>query len=187
MHYTNVIKDKLLDEAIANGITTNVVSEIEKVVAQMPAGAVMLCACSTLGGVAEEIGKTQNKTVIRIDRPMAEKAVEIGGRVGVAAALESTMEPTNDLLQQVARERRASIKTDFLHIASAWDRKTAGDAAGYISEIRSYLNEHATGYDVIVLAQGSMAPAAQGLAFASPPILTSVEPGIERALELVQS
>src|SRR5689334_7134097 len=53
---------------------------------------VILCTCSTLSGHAERIPVAV--PVLRIDRPMAERAVAIGGRIAVVAAVESTLAPT---------------------------------------------------------------------------------------------
>ncbi len=186
VQFTNVVRENLLDEAIENGITDNVIKEIENVVSSMPSGDdyVMLCTCSTLSGTTEEIGRAQGKTVLRIDRPMAERAVEIGGKIGIVAALKSTMKPTENLLKQVAKEKGIPVDTTPLLVSGAWDKKKAGDDKGYIDIIRKYLNEHSDKYDVIVLAQASMAPAAVGLAFNKPPVLTSMVLGVEHALDL---
>lgn len=187
--YTNVVKENLLDEVIKGGITDHVIKEIENVVSSIPSGDdyVMLCTCSTLGGKTEEIGRMQGKTVLRIDRPMAERAVEIGGKIGIAAALESTMEPTINLIKEVAKEKGKTVETTPLLIPGAWDKKKSGDERGYINVIQQYLNEQSAKYDVIVLAQGSMAPATVGLTFDSPSVLTSTMLGVEYALDLYAS
>lgn len=132
MPFTTVVKENLLDEAIKNGITDNVIEQIENVVSSIPSADdyVMLCTCSTLGGKAEEIGRAQGKTVLRIDRPMAERAVEIGGKIGIVAALESTMEPTGNLIKQVAEEKGVTADTALLLIPGAWERKKSGDEEG---------------------------------------------------------
>src|SRR5689334_23368062 len=61
---------------------------------------VIVCTCSTLSGYAERIPVAV--PVLRIDRPMAERAVAIGGRIAVVAAVESTLAPTRELLLECA-------------------------------------------------------------------------------------
>src|SRR4051812_28649944 len=51
---------------------------------------VIVCTCSTLGGVAEEADVADDVRVMRIDRPMAELAVASGRRIVVFAAVAST-------------------------------------------------------------------------------------------------
>jgi hypothetical protein len=48
----------------------------------------IVCTCSTIGGDAEEVGRSLGLDVFRVDRPMAEAAVAHGGRIAVVAALE---------------------------------------------------------------------------------------------------
>jgi len=36
--------------------------------------------------------------VVRVDEPMAEKAVQTGTRIGVAATLATTLKPTTELI-----------------------------------------------------------------------------------------
>lgn len=184
LEVANIVKPDLLNEAIRDGLTSDVISQLEDVISSMPddQDCVMLCTCSTIGGKAEEIGKRYGKKVVRIDRPMAEKAVEIGGRIAVVAALMSTMEPTTNLLKQVAEEKGVSADLTLLHVADAWQYKLAGDDDGYIEAIRRFLERIAADFDVIVLAQGSMARAADRLSFDAPPVLTSTTLGVERFL-----
>ena len=61
---------------------------------------VVVCACSTIGDVAERAA-TEVPT-LRVDRPMPRRAVALGARIGVVAALESTLVPTKALVEQEA-------------------------------------------------------------------------------------
>ena len=145
----------------------------------------MLCTCSTLGGIAEEAGKKTGKRVIRIDRPMAEKAVAKANKIAIAAALESTLEPTEKLLENAASDIGKTVDLVQMHIPAAWEKKKSGDEEGYIHTVAEHLEKYSEGVDVIVLAQGSMAPAKNIVSFKSPEILTSTEIGVRGALDLL--
>ena len=63
--------------------------------------------CSSIGRGAEMARSRFDFPVLRVDEAMAEAAVEAGGRVGVAATLETTPQPTGALLRKtVARAGR---------------------------------------------------------------------------------
>jgi hypothetical protein len=68
---------------------------------------VVLCTCSTLGEVAEDLSG-DGLEVIRIDRPMLRRAVALGPRVGVLVALTSTVEPTTRVLAEEAADAGAT-------------------------------------------------------------------------------
>jgi hypothetical protein len=55
---------------------------------------VVLCTCSTIGGIAERVETQGRFLAMRIDRPMADEAVRLGPSVLIVAALDSTLAPT---------------------------------------------------------------------------------------------
>lgn len=120
----------------------------------------IVCTCSTLGGLAERIGHDRGFDVVRVDRAMAERAVEIGGRVVVLATLEDTLGPTGRLLADVASEAGHQIELRFLTVSGAWDRFEAGDHEGVRRLVAESVLAVEDDADVIVLAQASMAAAA---------------------------
>ena len=92
---------------------------------------------------------------------MAAAAVASSGPVTVLAALESTLGPTLDLLAQEAARADVAPRVRTRLVAGAWERFEAGDLAGYHDLVaRSVEAAEAEGAAVVVLAQASMAPAA---------------------------
>src|SRR6478752_942539 len=74
----HIVDESLLDEARAAGeITPALEQRIAAALrdASGPDGAVVLCTCSTIGGSAEAAGSRVGRVVLRVDRPMAERAV----------------------------------------------------------------------------------------------------------------
>ncbi len=103
---------------------------------------------------------------------MAELAVDVGGRIAVVAALESTLVPTSELLDSVAADRGVDVDLDMHVVADAWELFESGDQAGYLDAISDALAALAGVCDVIVLAQASMAGAAD-LVDVDVPVLSS--------------
>lgn len=188
IEYQNLIAPDLLNQAIAHGVTKELRQQVHEIfsgTADDP-DALIFCTCSTFGECAEEIGRQIGKNVIRIDRPMAEMAVQAGSRIGIAAALRSTLAPTASLLRDVARASgRGIILTEIL-CENAWSRKEAGDEDGYINDIVINIEDacRTAKLDAVVLAQGSMAAAARKCALISAPVFASPETAIRTIAKL---
>ena len=182
----HIVEEGFLTEAREKGISQGLDGRIQgRIGAAIEEGAsVVLCTCSTIGASAESANDATDGVVVRVDRPMAEKAVEIGTRIIVAAALESTLVPTRNLILEVASTRKKRIELIEVLCDQAWSRLEEGDNEGYFSEIARELKERASEGDVIVLAQASMAGAAELCPEISVPILSSPEIGFQHALEL---
>ena len=181
----HIVDESLLDEARAAGeITAALEQRIAAALrdASAPDGAVVLCTCSTIGGSAEAASKRAGSVVLRVDRPMAERAVALGDRILVAAALASTLAPTRALILDAARAAGKQIDLRELLCETAWAFFERGDLAGYAQAIAKELRAAADTADVIVLAQASMAAAASLCADLGVPILSSPRLGLEAAL-----
>jgi hypothetical protein len=184
----HIVDDSLLADAMAAGAVTGDIRQRIGSRLRQAAGEdvdLVICTCSTIGGVAETLGGSLGVPVMRIDRAMAERAVELGPRITIAACLESTVAPTTDLLEQVAGETDRRVEVTTLVIAGAWDKFVAGDPDGYHAAIADGLGATAGTADVVVLAQASMAPAAERCRGLGTVILSSPELGVRRAVAMV--
>jgi Asp/Glu/hydantoin racemase len=141
---------------------------------------VIVCTCSTLGGDAERVGSRLGLPVVRVDRPMAQRAVANGGRVAIVAAVESTLLPTRMLLEECAVGTGAVIID--APCLDAWPLFEAGDQAGYLARIAGHART--LDADVIVLAQASMASATELLDDLRIPVLSSPRLAVLRAVEM---
>jgi hypothetical protein len=147
---------------------------------------VVLCTCSTLGEVAEGLSG-DGLEVIRIDRPMLRRAVTLGPRIGVLAALKSTIEPTTRVLAEEAADAGADISLEVSVVDGAWDAFLAGDAEVYHSRIAQAARALSNRCDAVVLAQASMEPAAALLAGLGTPVLTSPRSAVEAVAAVIAS
>jgi hypothetical protein len=120
---------------------------------------VVVCTCSTIGGAAERVPTGARFRAMRVDRPMADRAVRSGPRILLVAALESTLAPTSRLLHESAVAFGRDIDVHPLLV----------DAAGAA--------------DVVVLAQASMASASELLTDLGVPVLSSPRLGVRAAID----
>ena len=121
---------------------------------------VIVCTCSTLGGISEQCGCDTEIDVLRVDRPMAELAVRSGSQIGVVAALESTIAPTRALLYDAAVAAGKEITLIDAPCFDAWRHFEQGDIEGYHRDVAVCVDALDPTIEVAVLAQASMAGAA---------------------------
>jgi hypothetical protein len=170
----HVVDPVLLARAGAPGTPARIAGRVAELRA---AGAdVVVCTCSTIGGMAEALGG-----VLRVDRPMAEAAVAQGPRIAVVYAVESTLEPTRALLREAG-----AVTITAVPCLDAWASFAGGDLEAYRQMVASEARKAAAEADVVVLAQASMAPAATLLTDLPIPVLTSPRIAVERAVAACQ-
>ncbi|MEW2582469.1 aspartate/glutamate racemase family protein [Streptomyces virginiae] len=174
----HLVAPELLDRARADG-PRSVAPALRELLAAAGPGPVLV-TCSTIGATAEALAPALGAPVLRVDRPMAAAAVRTGPRIAVLAALASTLTPTAELLAEEAGGRPVSVVPHL--VPGAWESFEAGDTARYLSQVAEAADA-VTGADVIVLAQASMAGAAD-LVTTSTPVLSSPGPGLAAALAL---
>jgi Asp/Glu/hydantoin racemase len=95
--------------------------------------------------------------VLRVDQPMADKAVQTGKKIGVIATLPTTLGPTSDLVKRRAKAAGKEIELISVLCEGAFDALMSGDAATHDAMVAAALKDLVTKVDVVVLAQASMA------------------------------
>ncbi|MEZ4706620.1 MAG: hypothetical protein R3A44_05405 [Caldilineaceae bacterium] len=183
----HLVHEDLLEQARQTGITVALQDRVSAVIENAAgAGDFVLCTCSTIGGCAEALNNAGERRVVRVDRAMARRAVELGEHILVCAALHSTLAPTQALIAEEAQAIRKTVQQTPLICETAWTLFEMGDLDGYHRRIADDLRRYLTAGnypDVIVLAQASMAGAAAYCTDLSIPILSSPQLGINAALK----
>jgi hypothetical protein len=164
-------------EAVLGGVRDGIDSLRER------GAQVVVCTCSTIGDVAESAGT--DVPTFRVDRPMARRAVDLGDRIGVVAALESTLAPTKALVVHEAAAAGKQPVIDLVLVDGAWDDFEADDMDGYLHRIADSARAIADRVDVIVLAQASMAPAVDHLGDLDVSVLSSPDLAVRYAVNLL--
>lgn len=156
----NIVDDSLIKNVISCGEMTPATARrvVNYVGSAEAAGAdFILVTCSSIGAAVEASAALTKVPVLRVDQPMADKAVQTGKRIGVIATLPTTLQPTSDLVQRRAAMAGKQIELISALCEGAFDALMSGDAATHDRMVAEKLKELSHKADVIVLAQASMA------------------------------
>jgi hypothetical protein len=143
------------------------------------------CTCSTIGGIAERTPSRPGLAFARIDRAMADRAVRLGPRILIVAALQSTLQPTAQLLRESAAAMQLDVAPQMLWVEGAWPHFERGDRAAYIGTVAAAVRAASGPFDVVVLAQASMADAVASLRDLGVEVLASPQLGVQAILAAI--
>jgi Asp/Glu/hydantoin racemase len=92
----NIADDSLVGGIIASGsltaqISRRVVGYLESV--ELAGADFIMVTCSSIGPAVETAAPLIGVPVLRVDQPMADKAVQMERKIGVVATLPTTLEP----------------------------------------------------------------------------------------------
>lgn len=177
----NIVDDSLIKNTIACGELTADTSRrvVNYAGSAQDAGAdYILFTCSSIGPAVEAAAGLSHVPVLRVDQPMADKAVQSGKKIGVVATLSTTLNPTSDLVHRRALAAGKEIELVPVLCEGAFEALMSGDAATHDQKVGDALKKLSNEVDVILLAQASMARVVDTLAeadkkvpiLASPPI-----------------
>jgi Asp/Glu/hydantoin racemase len=185
-----VVDEDLLGETIAAGRITDATADRlrQRVESALAAGSdLVLVTCSSVGPAVEAIGAMHHPRVLRVDEAMADRALQLGRRIGVIATLATTLEPTADLIRRRAEAAGGGDVEIVSHLCDgAFAALKSDDLDHHDSLVRQGLEVLLPKVDVVVLAQASMARVAATLppeATRETPILSSPRLAMERVAE----
>lgn len=181
----NIVDDSLVKNIISRGGKADPAiykRVLDYVKSAEDAGAdYILVTCSSIGAAVEAAAEKTTVPVLRVDQPMADLAVKTGTRIGVIATLQTTLQPTADLVERRAKLANKQIELTAIVCEGAFDSLMAGDAERHDQLVADGLKQLAQQVDVILLAQASMARVVETLGEEDKgvPILTSPPNAIE--------
>ena len=181
----NVVDDSLLHDVKANGgIQEQIVNRVSHYfkAAEESGADLIFNQCSSVGEACDAAARQVGVPVVKVDEAMAEKAVELGSRIGVVATVASTMKPSCDLVRAKARAAGKDVEVVEYLEADALDvLMKEKDRAKHNAMVLEKIRRAEAECDVIVLAQGSMTVLLPELGEFTKPVLTSPRMGVERA------
>lgn len=156
----NIVDESLLQNTIRDGELSK--ATIRRLVtylslAQEAGADMVMVTCSSIGPAAEIGRSLVDIPVLRVDEPMAEKALAAGQRIGVAATVSTTLRPTAALIERKAADSGKNVKVISKLCGGAFEALLDGDSTRHDRLVREGLQELIPDVDVIVLAQASMA------------------------------
>jgi Asp/Glu/hydantoin racemase len=183
--------ESLIRNTIASGrltpVTTRRLAAMIGSAHEGGAAAVMV-TCSSIGPATQLARSLYEFPIFRIDEAMAETAVATGRRIGVAATLRTTLEPTLALLKETAA--RAAKDSEFVPalFEGAFEAVLAGDTKRHDALVAEGLIGLREKSDVVVLAQASMSRVVGQLHLnGGSPILSSPELAVRRMRDVLSA
>ncbi|WP_223878314.1 aspartate/glutamate racemase family protein [Microbacterium radiodurans] len=177
----NYLDDRIVADLRNDARAASVPGRVEALVRAAAAGGAdaVMFTCSSISELAAPAAAAAGVPVLRVDEAMADAAVAAGRRVRVLATLATTSRPTTGLLRERAELAGLSPEITDEVIDGAFDAVVSGDRATHDRLVGEAIERGAAEADVIVLAQASMAGAAEAVSV-DVPVLTSPRPGVER-------
>lgn len=181
----NIVDESLLRNSIRDGSLgqTTMRRLAGYVMSAVDAGAdAVLVTCSSVGPAVDATKPFCPVPLVRVDEGMADRASDVGDRIGVLATLNTTLEPTRELIERLARAKGKTPRIEARVCEGAFDLLSKGDREGHDRAVSEGLMALATESDVVVLAQASMARVMDGEEGVRPdvPVLSSPELGVLR-------
>ena len=148
-----------------------------------------LITCSSISEVVDIAQSFVKIPIFKIDEPMADKAVASGNRIGVAATLATTLEPTKRLILSRANKAGKAIDLEEALCNGAFEVLQNGEPQKHDEIVKDAVIGLLDRCDVVVLAQASMARVADQIPEAErkTPILSSPRLGVQRFKEVLDS
>ena len=180
----NVLDDSLLNDIKCSGrMSASVIERFIQYacIAKNNGSDALLLACSSLGKAADIARELLDIPLYKIDEPMADQAVESGNNILVLGTVKSTLEPTSDLIRSKRKSQEQSVTC--ILIPDVFELYEI-DRDRHDQKIAEVIQEHWNTYDVIVLAQASMANAIQYITQGREKIVTSLPLGLKQLQEI---
>ena len=182
---SNLIDEDLLDTLNRNrGIDSSIIHRLSQycVSAENSGADLIFSQCSSTREGIECARKMTAIPVVMVDDGMAERAVEMGHRIGIAATAAATLKPTASALTQAAERINKCIEIKTYLANGALDvLMKEKNRPKHNQLVFDLLKQAEKENDVIVLAQGSMIALEPYLSQIGVPVLTSPRLGVEKA------
>ena len=145
----------------------------------------IMLGCSTFNQAAEHARPMINTTILNIDRPMMDLAVQQGKRVGLLGTLPSTMPSSERLLREAAADAGKEVEVVPVLCAEAFKILREGNPAKHNEILLEAIDSLSKQVDAIVMAQVSMSVLEKELTNTRVPVYNSGRTGFTRAREML--
>ncbi len=145
----------------------------------------ILYTCSAFGPAIEAVARQVNVPVLKPNEAMFDEALQRGRRIGMLATFQPSIGGMEAEFRAQAGSRQAEIRSFCVPEAMAALRR--GDANAHNALLAQAARSKGQDFDVLMLAQFSMAPARDAVqAAVRCPVLTSPESAVTRLKQLIQ-
>jgi Asp/Glu/hydantoin racemase len=149
----------------------------------------VLVTCSTTSPLVDQIQARVSIPVFKIDQAMIERAVQLGGRIGILATNRTTLAPTRQMLLTQVAKTGQEIEYEEHSIEGALDALLKGQTGLHDRLVRQAIAEIRPAVNVVVLAQASMARALENRAIPAEgaPVLSSPYLALEQIIHVYRT
>ena len=179
----HIVDESLIHDVLESGeLTSSIIRRLSAhvVLAREGGADLIMVTCSSTSPGVDVARKLVDVPVLKIDDPMAEKAVEMAESIGVLATAKTTLVPSTELIKSKARIKDKSVRIESKLCDKAFDLLLRGDKGGHDRLVKDAALGLAKKVDVLVLAQASMSHLATEIEGASEtPVLTSPKLAME--------
>jgi Asp/Glu/hydantoin racemase len=176
----HIVDDILIQDLLQTGqMTPSILRRLCRQVelAEEAGAELIMVTCSSIAPGVDVARRMVSVPVMKIDEPMAEKAISLSDRIGVLATAKTTMGPSVKLIEDKASETGTKVTIHSVLSADAFDCFLQGHMEAHDRIVKEAASKLVGKVGVAVLAQASMghlAGAIEGIL--KVPVLTS--PGL---------
>lgn len=186
----NIVDDSLLAEVTESGGLTEAVTRricTYAVEAEQMGVSAILNQCSSVGEAVDVARKIIKIPYVKVDEPMAEGAINIGGRISVIATVATTLNPSVRLIETTAKKYGKNIDIRRCLVEGALDvLMKEGNKQKHNDMVLDAIEKIKADSDVIVLAQGSMTVLLPYLTHIKVPVLSSPRSGVTQLRKVLE-
>lgn len=181
----SLIQDLLHEERFTPSILKRLCNQVE--LAEEAGAEMIMVTCSSIAPGVDVARKMVSVPVMKVDEPMAEKAVSFSDRIGVMATAKTTMTPSVNLIQEKADQAGKKVTIHPTLSSDAFDCFLKGDMQNHDRIVTEAARELKGKVGVIVLAQASMGHLADAIQeIAAVPVLKSPPLAMDALVEKVK-
>ena len=175
----HVVDESLLQDLLRHkGLTPKIVRRVttQACLARDAGAELILFTCTSSSPAIDTARAVVDVPILKIDDPLAEKAVELGSKIGVVCTASSTLGPSENIIREHAGSIHKQVDVHVELDSGAFEAIMAGDRGEHDKRVKAVAERLSKKSDVVVLAQASMAHLAPELNETLPvPVLASPE------------
>jgi len=186
----HIVDDSLMQDFLNAGelipvIVRRFCKQVE--LAEEAGAELIIVTCSSIAPAVDIARKMTAVPVMKVDEPMAEKAVSMSDQIGVMATAKTTMGPSVKLIEDKAAEVGKQIEINTSLSSEAFDCFLRGDMDKHDQILRDAASDLKGKVGVVVLAQASMGHLAGAIQeIVGVPVLTSPPLAIDALVQRVK-
>jgi Asp/Glu/hydantoin racemase len=155
----HMVDESLLQDLMRHGPSPGITRRIVALATLAADGGAdfILFTCSSTSPAIDVARQCIAVPILKIDDPLAEKAIELGNRIGILCTTNSTLQPSADLVRSHAQKLGRDVAVTPILVDQAYAALQAGHQEEHDALVSAKALELAEVCDVLVLAQASMA------------------------------